>query len=452
LHGGNIFIKAQGLHRRATQAYSSQWCARRVLALPVSNAGEPRFHLGILLHYDRDILPWIEVSMSEHRRDARCDDEVLAQLGELNSRRLIATPALVCELSLLVANIDAMAHHARTAGVNLRPHVKSHKSAAIAQRQLDAGAVGLSFAKLGEAEVIVERLNAAGDGRLISVLLTSPLVGRHCAERAAQLAAHCDLIVATDHRDGVDELEAAALAYDTTISVLCDVDVGLGRTGVLGPAEALALAERVSVATHLHFRGVQGYGGHLQHISGRERRREATHVSTERLRVVIDALDAAGFNVAIRSGGGTGTLGLDVEIGVLNELQPGSYVFMDREYRDALGDDPEGRFEQSLTLVTTVISANHDGYVTVDAGLKSMATDAGAPLVIGHETSATYQFYGDEQGMVAYPVGHAFRRGERLELVPPHCDPTVDRYDVIWLVHDDVVLDVLDVTARGRSQ
>jgi D-serine deaminase-like pyridoxal phosphate-dependent protein len=384
------------------------------------------------------------------RRDARADDEVLTQLGELNSKRLIATPALVCELAALEANIDAMASQARLAGVDLRPHVKSHKSAAIAKRQLDAGAVGLSFAKLGEAEVIVDRLNA-DDAAPISVLLTSPLVGRHAAERAAALAARCDLIVATDHCDGVDELEAAALAYDTTISVLCDVDVGLGRTGVLGPHQALVVAERVSVATHLKFRGVQGYGGHLQHIAGREHRREATRVSTERLRLVIDALDAAGFNVAIRTGGGTGTLGLDVELGVLNELQPGSYVFMDREYRDALGDDPEGRFEQSLTLVTTVISANHDGYVTVDAGLKSMATDAGVPLVVGHEAS-TYQFFGDEQGMVTYPAGHALRRGERLELVPPHCDPTVDRYDVLWLVHDDVVLDVLDVTARGRSQ
>ena len=389
--------------------------------------------------------------MSEWRRDARSDDEVLAQLGEVNSRRLIATPALLCDLAALEANIDAMAGHARDAGVTLRPHVKSHKSAAIARRQLDAGAVGLSVAKLGEAEVIVDRLQTDG-GEALSILLTSPLVGRHAAERAALLAARCDLIVAIDHCDGVDELEAAALVYDTSISVLCDVDVGLGRTGVLGPAEALALAERVNVATRLHFRGVQGYGGHLQHITGREHRREATRTSTKRLSLVIDALEAAGFNVAIRSGGGTGTLGLDVELDVLNELQPGSYVFMDREYRDALGDDPEGRFAQSLTLLTTVISANHDGYVTVDAGLKSMATDAGSPLVVGHETTSTYQFFGDEQGMVTTPMGHTFRRGERLELVPPHCDPTVDRYDVIWLVLDDVVLDVLEVSARGRSQ
>jgi D-serine deaminase-like pyridoxal phosphate-dependent protein len=386
------------------------------------------------------------------RHDVRAYEEVLGQFGEANSRRLIATPALVCDLALLNSNIERMASQARDAGVALRPHVKSHKSAYIAQRQLEAGAIGLSFAKLGEAEAIVERLSLGEDRPPVSVLLTSPLVGRHMAERAAALAAQCELMVVVDHCDGVDELEAAALAAETTMSVLCDVDVGLGRTGVVGPAEALAVAERVNVSTRLRFRGVQGYGGHLQHISGREHRRVATIDSTQRLRLVIDALESAGFNVAIRSGGGTGTMGLDVEIGVLNELQTGSYVFMDREYRDALGEDPEGRFAQSLTLVTTVISANHDGYVTVDAGLKSMATDAGVPLVVGHERTATFQFFGDEQGMVRCAPEHSFHRGERLELVPPHCDPTVDRYDVIWLVHDDVVLDVIDVTARGRSQ
>ena len=389
--------------------------------------------------------------MSQSQRHVRAYDEVLDQLGEVNSRRLIPTPALVCDLSLLLSNIERMAGLARDAGVALRPHVKSHKSAFIAKHQLDAGAVGLSFAKLGEAEAVVEQLRADGDHTVISALLTSPLVGRHPAERAAALAGQCDLIVVVDHCDGVDELEAAAVAAETTLSVLCDVDVGLGRTGVTGPAEALAVAERVNVATRLTFNGVQGYDGLTQHVVGREHRRAATIASTKRLTIVIDALEAAGFNVAIRSGGGTGTMGLDVEIGALNQLQTGSYVFMDRQYRDALGDDPEGRFAQSLTLLTTVISANHDDFVTVDAGLKSMATDAGVPVVVGHET-ASYRFFGDEQGVVTNPPGHSFRRGERLELVPPHCDPTVDRYDVIWLVHDDVVLGVIDVTARGRSQ
>jgi D-serine deaminase-like pyridoxal phosphate-dependent protein len=390
--------------------------------------------------------------VNDWRRDVRAYDDVLEQLGDANSRRLIPTPALACDLALLQSNIERMADRALEAGVHLRPHVKSHKSAFIARRQLAAGAVGLAFAKLGEAEAVVERLNAGGDPSTVSVLLTSPLVGRHAAERAAALASRCDLVVVVDHVDGVDELEAAALTVGSTMSVLCDVDVGLGRTGVRGPDAALAVAERINVASRLQFKGVQGYGGHLQHIPGREHRRTATIESTKRLTGVVDTLEAAGFHVAIRSGGGTGTMGLDVEIGVLNELQTGSYVFMDREYRDALGEDLEGRFAQSLTLITTVISANHEGYVTVDAGLKAMATDAGVPVVVGHEDTASYQFFGDEQGMVTNPAGHPFRRGDRLELVPPHCDPTVDRYDVIWLVHDDVVVDVIDVTARGRSQ
>jgi D-serine deaminase-like pyridoxal phosphate-dependent protein len=330
--------------------------------------------------------------------------------------------------------------------------VKSHKSAFIAAQQLKFGAVGLSFAKLGEAEAIVERLITQDDRRTLSVLLTSPLVGRHSAERAAALAEKCDLLAVVDHRDGVDELEAAAVIRGTTVSILCDVDVGMGRTGVTSPPEALAVAERVSVATRLNFKGVQGYAGHVQHVAGREHRRVATIESTKRLALVIDALESAGFAVTIRSGGGTGTMGLDVEIGVLNELQPGSYVFMDREYRDALRSDPEGRFDQSLTLATTVVSANHDGHVTVDAGLKAMATDAGVPLVVGHEDTATYHFFGDEHGLVTRDPNHPFHRGERLELVPPHCDPTVDKYDVVWLVHDDVVIDVIDVTARGHSQ
>jgi D-serine deaminase-like pyridoxal phosphate-dependent protein len=388
--------------------------------------------------------------MSAAREDIPAYHEVLDQLGEANSRRLLATPSLVCDAALLHSNIEAMATTTTSAGVALRPHVKAHKSAYIAKRQLEAGAVGLSFAKLAEAEAVMGQLLTEGDGPEVSVLLTSPLVGRHCAERAAALAATCELIVVVDHCDGVDELEAAALAAETSISVLCDVDVGVARTGVVSPSEALAVVERVNVATQLYFKGVQGYGGDLQHIVGREHRREATARSMQRLRDVIDALESNGYNVAIRSGGGTGTVGLDIEIGVLNELQPGSYIFMDRQYRDALGSDLEGRFEQSLTLVTTVISANHEGHVTVDAGLKSMATDAGVPLVLGHEHTATYLFFGDEHGLVA--SAHPFRRGERLELVPPHCDPTVDRYDVIWLVHDDVVVDVIDVTARGRSQ
>ena len=379
-------------------------------------------------------------------------DAVFDRRGERRTRSVIATPALVCELGLLLGNIRRMAELTRSAGVALRPHVKSHKSTFIARRQLDAGAAGLSFAKLAEAEVIVERLVVDGDAPPVSALLTSPIVGAASAQRAAHLARQCELIVVVDHVDGVDEIAAAARSAGTEISVLCDVDVGLSRTGVTSPESALAIVERVARSPRLRFAGVQGYGGHLQHLAGRDRRREATIVSTGRLDRVIDVLEAAGHPVALRTGGGTGTSGIDLELGTLNELQAGSYVFMDREYRDALGEDEEGRFAQSLMIATTVISANQEGFVTVDAGLKSMATDAGSPTVLGHEDAVTYHFFGDEHGLVTNPPNGRFNRGDRLELVPPHCDPTVDCYDNIWLVEGDVIVGVIDVTARGRSR
>jgi D-serine deaminase-like pyridoxal phosphate-dependent protein len=212
------------------------------------------------------------------------------------------------------------------------------------------------------------------------------------------------------------------------------------------------VAARVDRHEPLAFGGVQGYGGHLQHVAGRDARRAATARAMDALRAVVSALDAAGFPVALVSGGGTGTAGLDLELGVLNELQPGSYVFMDREYADALGDDFEGRFAQSLTIEATVVSANHDGHVTVDAGLKSMATDAGTPRVLWPEQAGEYQFFGDEHGLVTCDPARPLRRGQRVALVPPHCDPTVDRYDLLWLVRAEAVVGVAEVTARGCSQ
>ena len=390
--------------------------------------------------------------MDESRPEQPRYQSVIDQLGEAGSRRLLTTPALVCDYDLLVENVASMAKTTARAGVALRPHVKVHKSAYVARLQLGAGAAGLAFAKVSEAESVIERLTRDSFPSRISALLTSPLVGSPLAQRAVNLGQHCDLTVVVDNIDGVDELESAAIAANLQLSVLCDVDVGHGRTGVAGPGEALRVVERIESSTHLRFGGVQGYGGHLQHIAGHQKRRAATIESTDVLRRVVDALESHDHVVALRTGGGTGTSEIDVELGLLNELQCGSYVFMDREYRDVLGDDVEGRFAQSLFIETTVISDNQEGFVTVDAGLKAMATDAGSPLVVGHEGDVRYQFFGDEHGLVTRGPRDPFRRGDRMALVPPHCDPTVDKYELIWLVRGDVVLGVVDVDARGCSQ
>ena len=232
--------------------------------------------------------------------------------------------------------------------------------------------------------------------------------------------------------------------------MLCDVDVGLGRTGVASPEAALGVAAATASAPSLTFGGVQGYAGHAQHVVGRDARRQAVVAAAERLAGIVAALESAGHEVRTRTGGGTGTALLDIEAGLLDELQTGSYVFMDREYADALGSDPEASFAQSLTLVTTVVSANQSGFVTVDAGLKAMATDAG-PAGVPDHPGASFAFFGDEQGLVTTTAGFGPTRGDRLRLVPPHCDPTVDRYDRLWLTRGDTVVGVTPVTARGRS-
>jgi D-serine deaminase-like pyridoxal phosphate-dependent protein len=390
--------------------------------------------------------------MSEPPRDEPRYHAVLAHLGEPGSRRRIATPALVCDLDLLTENIRRMADFVVSAGVALRPHVKSHKSAYVARLQLDAGAAGLAFAKVSEAEVIVERLIAEGFGGPPSVLITSPLIGETLAHRAVALSQRCQLMVVVDHREGVRELASAVSEADTTIGILCDVDVGLGRTGVANPSAALDVVNAIETSPGLTFAGVQGYAGHLLHITGRADRLSATRDSSLRLQTVIDALEGEGHRVELRTGGGTGTSAIDVELGWLNELQCGSYVFMDRQYRDALGEDPEGQFAQSLTITTSVLSTNQRDFVTVDAGLKSMATDAGTPIVLGSDERDRFHFFGDEHGLLMRSADQSLERGDRVELIPPHCDPTVDRHDLIWLVRGDAVVDVAYVDARGCSQ
>jgi D-threonine aldolase len=374
----------------------------------------------------------------------------LAARGREGSRALIPTPGLVCDLVLLRENLTTMARSIAADGLRLRPHAKSHKSAFIAALQLEHGAAGIACAKVGEAEVLVDRLRAGAVDDPVDVLITSPLGSAAPAARAARVAGRCDLSLVVDRAEGIEELAEAADRAGTSLTVLCDVDVGLGRTGVAGPEGALEVVRALSGRTRLRFGGLQGYAGHVQHTSSRSERRSGALRAGEALAAVVEALAKEGHAVPIRTGGGTGTAGMEGELGALDEIQAGSYVFMDREYRDALGGDPEGRFAQSLTIATTVVSANQPGFVTVDAGLKAMATDAGPPTVVGRDSE--YAFFGDEHGMVTDGSAPRLRPGDRIELIPPHCDPTVDRYDRIWLVEGDVLVGWTPVDARGCSQ
>jgi D-serine deaminase-like pyridoxal phosphate-dependent protein len=352
----------------------------------------------------------------------------------------------VLDIDAFDRNVALMAARANDAGLTLRPHAKSHKSSVLARRQLNAGAVAVCCAKLGEAEAL-----AAGGVR--AVLVTSPLVDASLVRRLAAVAEDAEeLWLAVDGDEAIDLAARAAGASGSPIGIVIDIDVGLGRTGVRDAATAVALAERVAAVDVLFLAGVQGYGGAWQHVVGRDERRRQTVKGIARLAEATAAIEAAGHAVVTRTGGGTGTMLLDAELGVLNDVQPGSYVFMDRGYRDALGDDPEGRYESSLFVQSQVISANNDQWVTLDAGLKAFATDSGPPVARDGADHGTYAFFGDEHGKLTRGTARSYRPGDRVELVTPHCDPTVDRYDVYHLVRDDVLVDVVAIDARGRAQ
>ena len=376
-------------------------------------------------------------------------DELLDSLvGRPGSRSLLPTPTLLADLDRLEANIARMAARAETAGLALRPHAKSHKCATIARRQLQAGAAGICCAKIGEAEALA----AAGIG---PILLTSPVVGADQARRVAALAReHPALAVVVDHPVQVRELAGACADSAAPLAVLIDADVGLARTGVTTPADALALAGAIATAAPLRLAGVQGYGGQWQHIAGLAKRHDAIAAGMDRLAGVVEALRDAGHRIDCVTGGGTGSFATDAALGLLTEVQPGSYVFMDSQYRDALGTDADGEFEQSLFVQARIVSINAPAHVTVDAGLKAFATDGPLPRPAGERFGdCRYFWYGDEHGGLSRPAsGPAPTPGERVEFIPPHCDPTVDRYDRLVLVRGDTVVEVAPLEAARRSQ
>lgn len=358
-------------------------------------------------------------------------------------RATLATPALVLDLPALESNIAAMGSWAQENGIVLRPHAKTHKSGEIARRQISAGAIGICCAKIGEAE-------ALADEGISDILITSPVVSAQAVSRLAALSRRIErLAVVVDHPANVDCL--SEFVGPDMLDVAVDVDVGSHRTGVTSPAAAVDLAARVVATGRLRYRGVQFYCGGLQHVPATADRKVALAERANYLRTVLDALSDAGLPAGVVTGGGTGSFAIDAELGVLNELQPGSYIFMDRQYLDC---EPAGpRFETALFIDTRVVSANTSGCVTVDAGLKAMATEAGSPrIVAGAAATSKYVFMGDEHGLLFIPDGEddpALDR--RIALLTPHCDPTVNLYDRYAVCEDDVVVAFWPVSARGRS-
>jgi len=337
------------------------------------------------------------------------------------------TPCLVLDLDALERNIARMADFARAHGLALRPHGKTHKSRAIAKLQAGAGAVGICCATLHEAEQLAEAAP--------SILLTSPTASSDKFGRIGALVAReIDMAVVADHPSALPGL-AEALPPGRQLRVLIDIDPGAGRTGVATPADAVALARAVAADARLIYGGIQFYCGSEQHIAALAARRDAIAICNAKLAETIAALTAAGLAPPVVTGGGTGTHAIDAEAGLLTELQCGSYVFMDQDY-GACELGGAAPFEQALTLHATVVSANHPGFVTLDAGTKAIATDAGEPRALGDTFADTvYRFKGDEFGRLDLPAAApSLALGTRVVLMPSHCDPTVNLHGVYHLM------------------
>jgi 3-hydroxy-D-aspartate aldolase len=391
------------------------------------------------------------MSLGSHCGTAMTDEELHRHLlNQQGSRHSLNSPALVIDLDALTRNIARMADFTRTHSLQLRPHAKTHKSPDIAKRQIEAGAIGICCAKIGEAEILADHDVIRG------LHITSPVVSPPAIARLMALNARTEgLMCVVDNSANVDALGAAARIGGKPLSVLIDIDPGFGRTGVGSPAAAVALFEAIRAQNALRYAGIQCYCGAQQHIEDYEVRRQAMVERAAFIRTILDALASVGGQPRIVTGGGTGSHRIDAALGLFTELQAGSYVFMDAQYLacDLTGDAEPSPFETALMVDARVVSNNRPGVVTLDAGIKAFSTDAGNPLVLsGAPEGAVYRFTGDEHGALILPDGQTLQLADVVTLGAPHCDPTVNLYDTYHVVQGDTLRALWPIAARGKSR
>ena len=362
----------------------------------------------------------------------------------------IPTPALLLDLDAFHSNVARMAAHLGERGKRFRPHGKTHKCPEIAKALIRAGAVGTCAAKLSEAEAFA----ASG---LKGLLVTTQVIGRRKIERAVALAQkHRDTIFVVDDEQVVRDLNEAAAARRGKPPVVVDVAIDLlyGRTGISAGEPALALAKVVSSLKNVRLAGIQAYDGAASHTVGFDARQARSRASMQQAVDTRRMFEAAGLACPLLSGGSTGTYNIDSEIEGVTELQPGSFMFMDVDYNRIGGQDgPVYRdFLNALTVVTTVVS-RRPNVAIVDGGYKAFATDRPFTPEVKGIGGITYAWAGDEHGRLDLTNAQAdVKLGDRIELVIPHCDPSINLYDRLYALRGDRVEAVWPIAARGMSQ
>jgi 3-hydroxy-D-aspartate aldolase len=355
----------------------------------------------------------------------------------------VDTPALLLDLDAFEHNLDRLVQSLRGTSVRVRPHAKSHKCAEIALRQIARGAVGVCCQKVSEAEALVR--GGVGD-----VLIANEVVGAQKLARLAALSRHARVGVCVDDDGNVRDLSHAARAPGVTLDVLVEVNVGANRCGVEPGAPVLALARAIAQAPGLRFAGIQAYHGAAQHLRSPAQRRQAIAQAVSKVQATLELLQKNGLHADSVTGAGTGSYLLEAASGVYNEIQPGSYIFMDADYGRNLGEDgaPVHEFQQSLFILTTVMSHSTSARAVVDVGLKAHSVDSGMPLV-ADIAGAVYTKASDEHGVIELAGTGTVQLGQKIRLVPGHCDPTVNLYDWLVCCRGDRVEALWPVSARG---
>ena len=360
----------------------------------------------------------------------------------------LPTPSLLLDMDRFEANLDKMSRNAKRHSIGLRPHAKTHKCPEIARRQVEAGALGACTATIHEAETLAA-------GGIPGLLITSEMVGRNKMERLVALTRRQpDTLSVVDDLAHARQLNDAAGAGDVRLNVLVDIDPMGRRTGTTAGAAAMALAEGILKLSRLNLRGVHSYSGASSHVVGfAERKAHSEEVMAPPIET-YQRMKKAGMPVEILTGASTGTYNIDPFLDEITEMQVGSYVFMDVDYRIIGGEGGEvyDDFAPALTVLTTVMSKRHRDLATLDAGMKAFATDRESVPEVKGISGTRYQFGGDEHGMLQLPnPSREIKLGDRLEFVVPHCDPTVNLYNFLLLRRGEQVEGYWPVAGRGHS-
>lgn len=345
----------------------------------------------------------------------------------------LSTPALILDVNILKENRDAMNALLGGGTLQLRPHYKSHKCASIAKWQIENGAIGMTCAKLSEAEDLC-------DAGIENILIANQVVDPKKVRRLGDLATNCRLTVCVDNNENIDAISLAAVQSGSTIYCLVEYDIGMQRCGVTTKEEVLKLARYIAQKENLVFEGLQAYAGHISHVEDVTQRKEMTEANYGKIKELISYLEENGISVNTISGGSTGTAEIKTTEGLYTELQAGSYLFMDATYRTL-----SLPFKNSLFLLTTVVS-QREGLTVVDAGVKTCGIDQGMPALY---EGTVEEIVASEEHFQLHGFSETKQVGDKVLMVPAHCCSTVNLHDKIYLIDGEKVIDRIAVTARG---